>query len=68
MFNPVRFTICERVSVILQHGCGSRAFRIEYWALEEAKLQRMRPRRSLEGRVALITGAGGGIGTAIARR
>jgi rhamnulose-1-phosphate aldolase/alcohol dehydrogenase len=43
-------------------------FRIEYWALEEAKLAR-RPRpRSLAGRVALVTGGGSGIGRATARR
>ena len=43
-------------------------FRIEYWALEEAKLQRMPPPKSHEGRVALITGAASGIGKAIAIR
>ncbi|ROT32962.1 bifunctional aldolase/short-chain dehydrogenase [Micromonospora sp. HM5-17] len=43
-------------------------FRIEYWALEEAKLQRMPKPRALAGRVALVTGAGSGIGAAIARR
>jgi len=44
------------------------AFNIEYWLLEEAKLQRMPKPKSLSGRVALITGSGGGIGKAIARR
>ncbi|MCB0531411.1 MAG: bifunctional aldolase/short-chain dehydrogenase [Lewinellaceae bacterium] len=42
------------------------AFDIEYWLLEEAKLQRMPPEKPLSGRVAIITGAGGGIGKAIA--
>ncbi|MDZ7269600.1 MAG: bifunctional rhamnulose-1-phosphate aldolase/short-chain dehydrogenase [candidate division KSB1 bacterium] len=44
------------------------AFNIEYWLLEEAKLQRLPKPRSLAGRVALITGAAGGIGMATARR
>lgn len=44
------------------------AFNIEYWALEEAKLQRMPKPRPLAGRVALVTGAAGGIGAATARR
>jgi rhamnulose-1-phosphate aldolase/alcohol dehydrogenase len=43
-------------------------FRIEYWALEEAKLQRMPKPRSHQGRVALVTGAASGIGKAIATR
>ena len=44
------------------------AFNIEYWALEEAKLQRMPKPKPLVGKVALITGAAGGIGAACARR
>lgn len=44
------------------------AFDIEYWLLEEAKLQRMPKPKSLAGRVALITGGGGGIGSATAAR
>ncbi len=44
------------------------AFDIEYWLLEEAKLQRMPRPRSLAGRVALVTGGGGGIGSATAER
>src|SRR4029079_93193 len=44
------------------------AFNIEYWLLEEAKLQRMPKPKSLAGRVAFITGGAGGIGQAIAHR
>ncbi|GAA3336703.1 bifunctional rhamnulose-1-phosphate aldolase/short-chain dehydrogenase [Curtobacterium pusillum] len=43
-------------------------FRIEYWALEEAKLQRMPPAKKLATRIALVTGAASGIGKAIAKR
>jgi rhamnulose-1-phosphate aldolase/alcohol dehydrogenase len=43
-------------------------FRIEYWALEEAKLRRMPPPKPLATRVALVTGAASGIGKATAER
>ena len=43
-------------------------FRIEYWSLEEAKLQRMPKPKPLATRVALVTGAASGIGKAIATR
>ena len=44
------------------------AFDIEYWLLEEAKLQRMPKPKSLAGRVAFVTGGAGGIGRATADR
>jgi len=44
------------------------AFDIEYWLLEEAKLQRMPKPKSLAGRVAFITGGASGIGRAVAAR
>lgn len=44
------------------------AFDIEYWLLEEAKLQRMPKPKSLAGRVAMVTGGAGGIGSATAER
>ncbi len=43
-------------------------FRIEYWALEEAKLQRMPRPKTHQGRIAFVTGAASGIGKAIATR
>ena len=46
----------------------SEKFRIEYWALEEAKLQRMPRPKELATRVALVTGAASGIGRATAQR
>jgi rhamnulose-1-phosphate aldolase/alcohol dehydrogenase len=46
----------------------SEKFRIEYWALEEAKLARMPTPKPLATRVALVTGAASGIGKAIAVR
>ncbi|WP_299077523.1 bifunctional rhamnulose-1-phosphate aldolase/short-chain dehydrogenase [uncultured Ruegeria sp.] len=51
--------------------CGlpeQEAFDIEYWLLEEAKLQRMPKPKSLAGRVAMVTGGAGGIGSATAER
>jgi len=51
--------------------CGlpeQEAFDIEYWLLEEAKLQRMPKAKSLAGRIAIVTGGAGGIGSATARR
>jgi rhamnulose-1-phosphate aldolase/alcohol dehydrogenase len=46
----------------------SEKFRIEYWALEEAKLQRMPKPKPLAARIAVVTGAASGIGKAIAQR
>ena len=51
--------------------CGlpeQEAFNIEYWLLEEAKLQRMPKPKSLAGRIAFVTGGAGGIGSATAER
>ncbi|WP_460275805.1 bifunctional rhamnulose-1-phosphate aldolase/short-chain dehydrogenase [Celeribacter sp. ULVN23_4] len=60
-----------RGSSAVSEYCGlpeQEAFDIEYWLLEEAKLQRMPKPKSLAGRVALVTGGAGGIGAATAAR
>ncbi len=44
------------------------AFNIEYWLLEEAKLQRMPKPKKLAGQIAFVTGGAGGIGSATAKR
>ncbi len=44
------------------------AFDIEYWLLEEAKLQRMPKAKPLTGKIAMVTGSAGGIGKAIAKK
>ena len=44
------------------------AFNIEYWLLEEAKLQRMPKPKPLSGKIALVTGSAGGIGKAISKK
>src|SRR5207302_10387415 len=46
----------------------SEKFRIEYWALEEAKLRRMPAAKRHAGRIAFVTGAASGIGKAIAQQ
>lgn len=55
--------VSEYVSLPLQE-----AFNIEYWLLEEAKLQRMPKAKSLSGKIALVTGSAGGIGKSIAQK
>lgn len=60
-----------RGSSSVSEYCGlpeQEAFDIEYWLLEEAKLQRMPKPKSMAGRVALVTGGAGGIGSATAQR
>ncbi|MGH2643792.1 MAG: bifunctional rhamnulose-1-phosphate aldolase/short-chain dehydrogenase, partial [Chitinophagaceae bacterium] len=55
--------VSQYVSLPLQE-----AFDIEYWLLEEAKLQRQPKPKPLSGRVAVVTGSGGGIGKAIVKK
>ncbi|MEO6328274.1 MAG: bifunctional aldolase/short-chain dehydrogenase [Ginsengibacter sp.] len=55
--------VSEYVALPLQE-----AFDIEYWLLEEAKLQRMPKPKPLTGKIALVTGSAGGIGKAIAQK
>ncbi len=60
-----------RESSAISTYCGlpeQEAFDIEYWLLEEAKLQRMPKAKSLAGRIAFVTGGAGGIGSATANR
>ncbi len=42
------------------------AFRIEYWALEEAKIRRQPPEKPLSRRIAMVVGGGSGIGSEVA--
>jgi len=59
----------EASRVSTYHGLPEQeAFDIEYWLLEEAKLQRLPARKPLAGRIAIVTGGAGGIGVATARR
>ncbi len=55
--------VSEYVSLPLQE-----AFDIEYWLLEEAKLQRLPKPKPLSGKIAVISGSGGGIGKSIAHK
>src|SRR6202007_626964 len=45
----------------------SEAFRIEYWALEEAKIRRQPPEKQLSRQIALVVGGGSGIGREVVR-
>jgi rhamnose utilization protein RhaD (predicted bifunctional aldolase and dehydrogenase)/NAD(P)-dependent dehydrogenase (short-subunit alcohol dehydrogenase family) len=59
---PSAFTIYENYVALPP----SEAFRIEYWALEEAKIQRQPPEKELSRRIVLIVGGGSGIGREVA--
>ncbi|HXE08882.1 MAG TPA: bifunctional rhamnulose-1-phosphate aldolase/short-chain dehydrogenase [Acidobacteriaceae bacterium] len=59
---PSEFTVYENYVALPP----SEAFRIEYWALEEAKIQRQPPEKELSRRIALIVGGGSGIGREVA--
>lgn len=62
--------VMKGAEAISEYGSLPRqeAFNIEYWLLEEAKLQRMPKPKPLTGKVAFVTGSAGGIGKAIARK
>ena len=59
----VQFSICSNYVALPP----SEAFRIEYWALEEAKIRRQPPEKELSRKIALIVGGGSGIGREVAR-
>jgi len=59
---PAEFTVYENYVALPP----SEAFRIEYWALEDAKIQRQPPEKELSRRIALIVGGGSGIGREVA--
>ncbi|HEY2739381.1 MAG TPA: SDR family oxidoreductase, partial [Thermoanaerobaculia bacterium] len=59
---PAEFTIYQNYVALPP----SEAFRIEYWALEEAKIQRQPPEKELSRRIVLIAGGGSGIGREVA--
>ena len=69
-FYPNAFNVMRGAEAVSEYTSLPRqeAFDIEYWLLEEAKLQRMPKPKPLTGRVALVTGSAGGIGKAIARK
>src|SRR4030095_17125562 len=59
---------CPKPGAVHNYIALSRAeaFRIEYWALEEAKLRRQPPEREFSRTVALVVGGGSGIGREVA--
>jgi rhamnose utilization protein RhaD (predicted bifunctional aldolase and dehydrogenase)/NAD(P)-dependent dehydrogenase (short-subunit alcohol dehydrogenase family) len=59
---PEEFTVYQNYVALPP----SEAFRIEYWALEEAKIRRQPPEKELSRRVALVVGGGSGIGREVA--
>ena len=61
--DPASFKVCRNYVALP----ASEAFRIEYWALEEAKLRRQPPEKELSRRVAIVFGGASGIGREVAR-